>query len=72
MSLEKTELLGYSDYDWIFKMHVYTLVGPLNYSIHSHINRACMHEIGLESDFAFCACLRFLLPGPRAGSRRRL
>ena len=26
MTLKKTELLGQSAYDWIFKMHVYTLV----------------------------------------------
>ena len=26
MTLKKTELLGQSDYDWNFKIHVYTLV----------------------------------------------
>ena len=34
MKLKKTELLGSSNYDWIIKMHVYTLVvgiRPLDY-----------------------------------------
>ena len=62
MTLEKTELLGYSDCDWIFKMHVYTLVWiksdqigflivglkHLDYSIDSCITPACIHSIRLD------------------------
>ena len=72
-SLKKTESLGSSDYDRIFKMHVYTLawlkldrigfltVGlkHLDYSIDSRITHACIHSIKLDSDFEFCAGSRF-------------
>ena len=59
MTLKKTELLCYSDYDGIFKMHVHTLVWlksdqigflivqlkRLDYSIDSHITPVCIHSI---------------------------
>ena len=54
-------------------MHAYNLVGlksdrtgslivglrPLDYLIDSRIIHARIHSIGLESDFAFCACSTF-------------
>ena len=62
MTPEKTKLLGYSNYDRIFKMHVYTLVWlksdrigflivglkHLDYSIDSRITRACIHSRRLD------------------------
>ena len=60
-------------------MHVYTLVGlknrmellsiikTLDYSFVSRIKRACIRSIGLELDYAFCACSRFI---PGAISRK--
>ena len=59
MTLEKTKLLGQSDYDRIFKMHVNTLIWLksdriwflivglkyLDYLIDSHITPACIRSI---------------------------
>ena len=81
-SLKKTESLGSSDYDRIFKMHVYTLawlksdrirfliVGlkHADYLIDSRITPACKHSDWI----GFCVLRRLesFFPGPWAGSRR--
>ena len=83
MTLKKNELLCQSNYNRIFKMHVYTLVWlksdrskflivvlkHLDCLIDSHITPACIRSIRFDQIFAFCAGSRFF-PGPWAGSRR--
>ena len=84
MTLQKTKLLCLTEYDRIFKMHVYILVWlksdqigflivglkHLDYSTASRITRACIHSIRLDLDFVFCTGSRFFFPGPWAESRR--
>ena len=83
MTHKKTELLCQFDYDWIFKMHVYTLVwlksdqiGFLivelkhpDYSIDSGITPACIRSSGLDQILRSVQ-VRDFSPGPWAGSRR--
>ena len=44
-------------------------ITALDYLIDSHIKRACVRSIQLESDFAFCACFRFRLSATSTTSK---